>query len=247
MSRRTFVKAVGGAGIGFALYAYLPGGDRVAVAQVPGGTLDPATIPKFVTALVIPPVMARAGTIKQVVGPPIDYYEVSQRQFEQQILPPGLPATTVWGYGSLSSDSKQGVLLHHAPSPTIEAEHGRPVRVKWVNELVDGRGRYLPHLLTVDPTLHWANPPGGTAGRDSRPVFKKTPDPYAGPVPMVVHLHGAVGVGDESDGYPEAWFLPVATNLPSGYAAKGSWYDFFAGKAKAGYGATWGPGFSVYQ
>lgn len=247
LSRRTFVKAVGGAGIGFALYAYLPGGEKVAVAQVPGGTLDATTIPKFVTPLVIPPVMARAGTIRQTAGPPVDYYEISQRQFLQQVLPAGLPATTVWGYGALSSDSKQGVLLHHAPCPTIEAEHGRPVRVKWVNELVDSQGRYLPHLFTVDPTLHWANPPGGTSGRDSRPVFRKTPGPYTGPVPMVVHLHGAVGVGDESDGYPEAWFLPAATDLPSGYAAKGTWYDFFAGKANAGYGATWGAGFSVFQ
>ena len=25
-------------------------------------------------------------------------------------------------------------------------------------------GNYLPHLLPVDPTLHWANPPGGTTG-----------------------------------------------------------------------------------
>ena len=27
----------------------------------------------------------------------------------------------------------------------------------------------------VDPTLHWANPPGGTAGRDMRPTFTATP------------------------------------------------------------------------
>ena len=247
MSRRTFVRAVGGAGLGFALYAYLPGGDRVALAQVPGGTLDPATIPKFATPLVIPPVMARAGTVRTAGGPHADYYEISLRQFKQQILPVGLPSTTVWGYGALSSDSRQGVLLHHAPCPTIEAEHDRPVRVKWVNELVDSRGRYLPHLFTVDPTLHWANPPGGKAGRDSRPTFRRTPGPYTGPVPMVTHLHGAVGVGDESDGYPEAWFLPAATNIPSGHAAHGTWYSFLAGKAKAGYGATWGPGFAVFQ
>jgi hypothetical protein len=42
----------------------------------------------------------------------------------------------------------------------------------------------------VDPALHCANPPGGTAGRDTRPTFTSTPGPYTGPVPIVTHLHG---------------------------------------------------------
>jgi hypothetical protein len=33
----------------------------------------------------------------------------------------------------------------------------RPVRVKWVNDLYNAGGNYMPQLLTVDPTLHWAN------------------------------------------------------------------------------------------
>ena len=88
------------------------------------------------------------------------------------------------------------------------------MRVKWINDLKDANGNYLPHLLPVDPTLHWANPPGGTMGRDTRPTFTSTPGPYTGPVPMVTHVHGAVGVGDESDGYAEAWYLPAADNIP---------------------------------
>ena len=68
-----------------------------------------------------------------------------------------------------------------------------------------------------------------------------------GPVPIVTHVHGAVGVGDESDGYAEAWYLPAANNIPSGYAREGTWYDFFAGKAAANHGTTWGPGFAVFQ
>jgi hypothetical protein len=30
---------------------------------------------------------------------------------------------------------------------------------------------------------------------------------YKGPVPLVTHLHGSENVGDESDGYAEAWYL----------------------------------------
>ena len=60
-------------------------------------------------------------------------------------------------------------------------------------------------------------------------------------------MHGAIGVGDESDGYAEAWYLPAANNLPGGYATKGTWYDFFAGKASAAFGVAWGPGFATFQ
>jgi len=254
-SRRTFIKAVGGAGAGFVLYAYLPGGGVTAVAvPITGGTLDPLTVPKYVTPLLIPPVMPVAATIIMPGGKPADYYEISMRQFEQQILPTGLPKTTVWGYGALTSASPRGLLVHNAPSLTIEASWKRPVRIKWLNELVDMNGNYLPHLLPVDPTLHWANPPQGTVPevnglgpRDSRPTFSSTPGPYTGPVPIVTHLHGSTDVGDESDGYAEAWYLPAADNIPAGYATEGTWYSFFAGKAAANYGATWEPGFATFQ
>jgi len=217
-------------------------------APIPGGTLDPLDVPKYQTPLLIPPVMPRADVIPDPGGKPIDYYEISVKQFPQQILPAPLPATTVWGYGAVSNSfDRNGLLLHNAPSLTIEADWKRPVRVKWINDLKDANGKYLPHLLAVDPTLHWANPPGGTAGRDTRPTFTETPGPYTGPVPMVVHVHGAVGVGDESDGYAEAWYLPAADEIPDEYAKVGTWYDFFAGKAAANFGVTWGPGFATFQ
>jgi FtsP/CotA-like multicopper oxidase with cupredoxin domain len=184
-----------------------------------------------------------------MMGKNADYYEISMKQFPQQILPAGLPATTVWGYGAVATEKKRGLLLHNAPSLTIEADWNRPVQVKWINDLVDGHGDYLPHLLAVDPTLHWANPPGGAAGRDMRPDFsgQPTPGPYTGPVPMCTHVHGAVGVGDESDGYAEAWYLPAANDIPAGYATEGTWYDFFAGKASNNFGATWGPGYATFE
>jgi FtsP/CotA-like multicopper oxidase with cupredoxin domain len=244
VDRRRFLQIGTFAGAGFYLY-YRNGLPRVFAAPIPGGTLDPLFVPKFETPLLIPPVMPKAGTIKLKGGQNADYYEISMRQFRQQILPAGLPQTTVWGYGAVKSASKRGLLIHNAPSLTIEAQWKRPVRVKWINDLVDSNGHYLPHLLPVDPTLHWANPPGGTTGRDTRPTFTETPGPYTGPVPVVTHVHGAVGVGDESDGYAEAWYLPAASNIPTGYATEGTWYDFFRGKATS-YGA-WGPGFAVFQ
>ena len=252
VSRRSFIKIgmAGGAAL-FLPWTLLP---RTARAQIPGGTLDPLSIPKYETPLLVPPAMPRAARLKGAGNRNIDYYEIAVRQFDQQILPAGFPATTVWGYGPRVAQS--GPLIFNAPSLTIEAKHLTPVRVKWVNELrvdpADPASAYLPHLLPVDPTLHWANPSGGLLGRDSRPDFASTPGPYTGPVPIVTHVHGSAGVGDESDGYAEAWFLAQAGNIPAGFATSGTWYDFFRGKAAAkdlmAPGTTgWEPGTAVFE
>jgi FtsP/CotA-like multicopper oxidase with cupredoxin domain len=246
-SRRTFIAWVGGASAGFYLFGRIPGmSTPVALAAIPGGSLDPSSVPKYQTPLLTPPVMPKADTIVRR-GQTVDYYEISMKQFAQQILPAGFPATTVWGYGAVKAASPGGLLLHNAPSLTIEAQVDRPVRVKWINDLKDANGNYLPHLLPVDPTLHWANPPGGVKGRDTRPTFTETPGPYTGPVPIVTHVHGAVGVADDSDGYAEAWYLPAAKNIPPGYARTGTWFRFFAAKAAGSYGVGWPPGSAVFQ
>ena len=241
LTRRQLLKAGAITGASLLLPGKLgpPGAqaDTVLAAAIPGGSLDPTTVAKYVTPLVIPPAMPRQATVQNNT---IDYYVIAVRQFLQQILPPGQAATTVWSYGSVAGGG-----TFNYPAFTIEATVDRPVRVKWVNELVDGNGHYLPHLLPVDPTLHWANPPGGTDGRDARPTFAATPGPYTGPVPMVVHLHGGHN-SEESDGYPEAWYLPAANNT-AGFATVGSIYDQFKDKFEGIVGATWEPGSAVFQ
>jgi spore coat protein A, manganese oxidase len=207
-------------------------------AAIPGGTLDPAAIAKYVAPLVIPPVMP---PLSGVGKGSIDRYAIAVRQFRQQILPAGMPATTVWSYGSAPH---RGTFNY--PAFTIEARVDRPVRVAWINGLVDGNGRYLPHLLPVDPTLHWANPPGGTDGRDMHPTFTSTPGPYTGPVPIVTHLHGGHSA-EESDGYAEAWYLPHANNIPAGYARIGSFYEEFKAKFESKWHQAWPPGTAVFQ
>ncbi len=107
LSRRDFVKWSVAAGA----WVYVSGATGAtgflerAFAAIPGGNLDPAALGKFVTPLLVPPVMPRAGVIKQTGGKQIDYYEISMRQISQQILPAGQPATTVWGYGAVASAS----------------------------------------------------------------------------------------------------------------------------------------------
>lgn len=198
-----------------------------------GPSLDARTLAKFTDPLVIPPAMPRTSSAGSY-----DYYEIAVRQFEQQILPAGMPKTTVWGYGSVNSPE-----TFNFPSFTIEASVNRPTRVKWVNGLIDEKGNFLPHLLPVDPSLHWANPEGPET--DIRPSFDSTPQAYRGPVPMITHVHGA-HVSDESDGYAEAWFLPAAANIGD-YIANGKWYDRFKASFKQKYGLDWEPGTAIAQ
>ncbi|HET9881105.1 MAG TPA: bilirubin oxidase, partial [Candidatus Binatia bacterium] len=141
ITRRAFLKYTGGTAL--TLFAFNKFGLPKAIAQIPGGTLDPDAVSKFVTPLLIPPVMPTAGRIVLQGGKNADYYEISMKQISQQILPAGLPATTVWGYGAVAADSKRGLLLHNAPSLTIEAKWNTPVRVKWINDLKDADGNFL--------------------------------------------------------------------------------------------------------
>jgi spore coat protein A, manganese oxidase len=177
-------------------------------APLPGGTLDPLTIPKFADPLPI------LGVMPQTTPPApggVDHYTIAVRQFQQQVLSTKLPPTRVWGYGAVNAPA-----TFHYPAFSIEARVDRPVRVKWVNDLRDARGNFLSHLLSIDQTLHWANPRGdclpGTSGPLSTDCEGRSQLPYRGPVPIVVHVHGA-HVGPASDGFPEAWFLPAASNI----------------------------------
>jgi hypothetical protein len=200
-------------------------GVRRAWAQIPGGTLAPGAVTKYIRPLIKPPAMPlSAGSNKTK-----DKYKIAVRQFVQEILPPSHPMTTVWSYGSADSPS-----TFNYPAFTIEAAWNKTTQVQWRNELLDANGNYLPHLLPVDQTLHWANPPGGIAGRDMRGF---DPAPYLGPVPIVTHVHGA-HTNEDSDGYAEAWYLPNANNIPAGYATTGTFFDYFTNMvmAVAGHG-----------
>ena len=69
--------------------------------------------------------------------------------------------------------AKSGLLIHNAPSLTIEAEWNRPVRVKWINELVDANGQLPAAPAAGRPDAALGQPArrrrrGGTRGRRSR-------------------------------------------------------------------------------
>jgi len=145
--------------------------------------LDSSLLEKFVDPLPNP-LNAVINPVGMLDGAP--YYEVTIGQFQQK-LHRDLAPTTLWGYNN------------SYPGPTFEVDRGQRINVKWVNNLVDGSGQPLDHLLPYDETLHGAGE--GMAGF-----------PQARVVP---HLHGGI-VPAGSDGFPEHWISPDPNAAPNG-------------------------------
>ena len=158
------------------------------------------------------------------------------RQFAQQILPAGLPADDGLGLRRRRSRrARTGLLLHNAPSLTIEAQ----VEQAGAREVDQRSGRrrdgnYLPHLLPVDPTLHWANPPGGHGGtRHAADLRRRPPARTPARCPSSPTCTAPSASATRATATPRPGTCPAADNIPAGYATEGTWYDFFAGKAAA--------------
>jgi spore coat protein A len=186
-TRRQFIKA----GAAFGAMALVPGQRALsaipsayASVSVPQTPLPGANIPKYVDA--VPLFNTSRVTLSS--------FTTTMQEFQQRVLPASLypsrfsEGTFVWGY---KVDSRSP----HWPGFTVEARRGTPTTVTYVNNLPSPRNSFLNDLVTIDQTIHWADP-NNTGGS-----FK----PFVGNVPTVVHLHGAE-VPSGSDGAPEAWF-----------------------------------------
>jgi spore coat protein A len=171
-------------------------------------SLDGATIPKYVSELVIPPVYDLKSMWDPQAGIVVQSATVDMTEFYQQILPDSYPMTLVWGYGGEVRDPITNAKLgyvRNSPGPTFVATRGIPIKVNWVNHVT----RYF---FPVDPTLHWADPNGLgmlTSG-DVPEVFPPGLVEAQDPVPLVTHLHGGE-VSSLYDGHPEAWW--TANNI----------------------------------
>ena len=160
----------------------------LAAPKVP--LINPAALARFVDPLPIP---ARAHPAGQRAHP--DYpgrtlpcYRIEMRACKQR-LHRDLPPTPLWGYDA------------QFPGPTIEAHHGEPLLVEWVNALPAN------HFLPIDHNLH-----GAEHGKPE--------------VRTVTHVHGA-RVSAKADGFPEDWYTPGRAALyayANGQDAATLWY-----------------------
>jgi spore coat protein A, manganese oxidase len=136
-------------------------------------------------------------------------YKITVKETKVQMLPEGCKPTQVLAYGGLmlKEGETQAKLDWSSPGPTFEMTRDLPARVQWVNEIG------IPHMLPVDPTLHWANPKGLPTPNGPFDEFPPVMTEMQSPVPIVTHVHG-LEVNSDSDGSPEAWFTATGVRGP---------------------------------
>lgn len=164
--------------------------------------LNASTVPKFLSPLFVLPAFEDEQV--DVGGGKRANYVVHMEQFEQQILPAGFPATTVWGYCGRTTD---GRYVQHSPGPVMDAHVDKSTTVLFINDLTG------PHILPVDPTLMFANPNNMSM---PLPPFLPWPPGYAlaqQNVAVVPHMHGAESA-PLMDGNPGAWWTASGVRGP---------------------------------
>ncbi|MEV4492605.1 hypothetical protein AB0K04_21110 [Micromonospora coxensis] len=190
-------------------FAYSP----LPVLDADGRVVPGTGIRKFVDALPLPGAAGRNGlgahlpvaTPDTITYPGCDYYEIGLREYRQR-LHRDLPTTRLRGYRQLNlgtdADGHNTVAPPERPyhlGPMILARRGRPVRIKFINQLPTGRAGDL--FLPVDPSLD---------GAGTGPLDGPAPYPQNRAVP---HLAGAQ-TGWISAGNPWQWVTPAAEITP---------------------------------
>ena len=168
--------------------------------------IDPTTIPKFVDPL---PHFAAGLRVDAKTGGNLQIKTVPVRQIalstgtilDNGTIDPSTPEVGKGNYAAYAISKDNGATFGPAmwPAQTIEAKQGNPITVKYINDMVGMR--YSDFNILADQTLMMN---GYTLNGDPHV------DPYNGPIPMVVHLHGGE-MPSGSDGGPSAWFMPTGT------------------------------------
>jgi spore coat protein A, manganese oxidase len=207
----------------------------------PQTQLSGVAIPQFTTPLTTLSATRVNGTATVTVN---------MQEFQQKVLPPQFyPAsgqfaagTFLWGYNVNGAGPSW-------PGQTIQAQQNVDTTVHYSNDLQQANGSppVLQQFLSVDLTIHWADPlkisvnnhcivgdenggdfftdagdlamnDAGVIGGTENAVPPACAVPYVGAVPAVPHLHGAE-VLSAFDGNPDSWFTPGAAITGPGFVS----------------------------
>src|SRR5262245_1098312 len=150
-----------------------------ASVRTPQTPLDGNAVPKFVDQLPLFSGTRSNGSETQ---------NIRMVEFQQRVLPAsvyaGRPApfnngTFLWGYSTNGQPAS-------FPARTIQVNRGTATTAQYTNALTNTR---LSTLLTVDQTLHWADPLGTTAANNcvnGPPLRAACTQPFVGPIPTTV-------------------------------------------------------------
>jgi spore coat protein A len=193
-------------------------------AAIPGVTLDPLTIPKFVNTLEAnalalgspdfeyQPSGTAVVTLQNGKRARVPLYHVGAYQIQED-LGLGLKdangnsiKTTVYGWGTSAATAS-------FPGRTFNVQSKHAIAVEWTNGLTSHT-----YLLPVDPTVL-----GPNADSKGNPYYTVTTDPTTGiqsvsftsGIPIAPHLHG--GHTDAAyDGIPTQWITATGPNQQVG-------------------------------
>jgi FtsP/CotA-like multicopper oxidase with cupredoxin domain len=207
----------------------------------PQTQLSGAAIPQFTTPLTTFSATRVNGTATVTVN---------MQEFQQKVLPPQFYPTSgqfaagtfLWGYNVNGAGPSW-------PGQTVQAQQDVDTTVHYSNDLQQANGSppVLQQFLSVDLTIHWADPlkvsannhcivgdenggdfftdagdlamnDAGVIGGTENAVPPACAVPYVGAVPAVPHLHGAE-VLSAFDGNPDSWFTPGAAITGPGFVS----------------------------
>jgi FtsP/CotA-like multicopper oxidase with cupredoxin domain len=190
--------------------------------------LDPAVVLQFVDPL---PhfaaglrVNAKAGgnlLIKQV---PVQQVALSKGTPLSTGIVGSAPGIGLGKYAAYAISTDNGNTFGPAmwPAQTIEAQVGHPLTVQYRNDMFGLT--YDDFNVLADQTLLFSGYP-----QNGDPYV----EPYRGPIPMVVHLHGGE-IPSNSDGGPTAWFMPGYSLLGPGFQHNASSLASYPNMQEAG-------------
>ena len=170
--------------------------------------------------------------------PGSDYYEIAVRQFSER-LHRDLPATRLRGYVQLNNGTDAGGRNTVAPAaihylgPLLEARRGRPVRIKFVNQLPAGEAGKL--FLPVDTTITGAGA-GPLGGDEVYPQNRAS-------LPCTAGSRRGSAAARSTSGWPPADERSPYGSGPSLTSVPDMWFDARGRPASEGTpGATNDPG-----
>jgi spore coat protein A len=210
MNRRSFLKvsAAGSAAAYLATHSRLL---QIAFAQ------QGLPLPGNMIAQFVDPLPDQYNGELHVIPAGADQIVLSMEEFLSPVMPTGfVPAnglpylgTWKWGYRETGQTASSYI------GPIILATRGTPTEMKFINNLPALSADSVLEFwkTSVDQTLHWADP----IGLVGDPLL----NPYAGPIPTVVHLHGGE-VPPQLDGGPDAWFTQDGIHGHAYYSKAGA-------------------------
>ena len=221
----------------------------VAAAQIPGGTLDPADVPKYPTPMLIPPVMPRAGTITH-----------AGRQAGRLLrdlgaaVRPADPARRAPGHDRVGlrrrsrRRASRGLLVHNAPVADHRGQ-GQPAGARQVDQRAGRRQRQLPAAPAAGRPDAALGQPAGRHGRPRHAADVRLDTPARTPARCRSSPTRTApsASATRATATPRRGTCPPPTTSRPATPPRAPGTTSSRARRRRSSASTWGPGFATFQ